>query len=62
MPYVIGDFDWTAWDYIGETGIGKIITQISRVWGSMHYILAKLPTAEISIFLETADQSLIGEN
>ena len=24
LPYVIGDFDWTAWDYIGETGIGKI--------------------------------------
>ena len=24
LPYVIGDFDWTAWDYIGETGLGKI--------------------------------------
>ncbi len=24
LPYVIGDFDWTAWDYLGETGIGKI--------------------------------------
>jgi len=22
LPYVIGDFDWTAWDYLGETGIG----------------------------------------
>lgn len=22
LPYVIGDFMWTAWDYIGETGIG----------------------------------------
>lgn len=22
LPYVIGDFQWTAWDYIGETGIG----------------------------------------
>ncbi|MBR3504275.1 MAG: DUF4982 domain-containing protein [Clostridia bacterium] len=22
-PYVIGDFTWTAWDYIGEAGIGK---------------------------------------
>lgn len=21
-PHVIGDFDWTAWDYLGETGIG----------------------------------------
>lgn len=24
LPYVIGDFAWTAWDYLGETGIGKI--------------------------------------
>lgn len=23
MPYVIGDFTWTAYDYIGEAGIGK---------------------------------------
>ncbi len=22
LPYVIGDFDWTAWDYLGEAGIG----------------------------------------
>ncbi len=22
-PWVIGDFTWTAWDYIGEAGIGK---------------------------------------
>ncbi|GKH34695.1 DUF4982 domain-containing protein [Muricomes sp. OA1] len=21
-PYVIGDFMWTAWDYLGETGVG----------------------------------------
>lgn len=25
LPYVIGDFTWTAWDYIGEAGIGKSI-------------------------------------
>lgn len=23
-PQLIGDFAWTAWDYLGETGIGKI--------------------------------------
>lgn len=22
LPYVIGDFSWTAWDYLGEAGIG----------------------------------------
>ena len=21
-PYLIGDFMWTAWDYLGEAGIG----------------------------------------
>ena len=25
LPYVIGDFTWTAWDYIGEAGIGKAL-------------------------------------
>ncbi len=24
LPRVIGDFSWTAWDYLGEAGIGKI--------------------------------------
>ena len=24
LPNLIGDFDWTAWDYLGEAGIGKI--------------------------------------
>jgi beta-galactosidase len=23
LPYVIGDFCWTAWEYIGEAGVGK---------------------------------------
>jgi beta-galactosidase len=24
LPYLIGDFDWTAFDYLGEAGIGKV--------------------------------------
>ena len=24
LPYVIGDFSWTAWDYLGEAGIGSV--------------------------------------
>ena len=24
LPYVIGDFTWTAWDYLGEAGIGLV--------------------------------------
>lgn len=23
-PHVLGDFSWTAWDYLGEAGIGKV--------------------------------------
>lgn len=25
LPYVIGEFTWTAWDYIGEAGVGKTL-------------------------------------
>ncbi|MFC6261319.1 glycoside hydrolase family 2 protein [Levilactobacillus fujinensis] len=24
-PYVLGDFSWTAWDYLGETGVGRLV-------------------------------------
>ncbi len=27
LPYVIGDFIWTAWDYRGESGIGHTVQQ-----------------------------------
>ena len=39
-PWVIGDFTWTAWDYIGEAGIGKASfyepgdPRIGNPWGS----------------------------
>ena len=23
-PYLLGDFSWTAWDYLGESGLGRI--------------------------------------
>lgn len=25
LPYVLGEFTWTAWDYLGEAGIGKTL-------------------------------------
>ncbi len=25
LPYVLGEFTWTAWDYIGEAGLGKAV-------------------------------------
>lgn len=24
LPYAIGDFTWTSWDYIGESGLGRV--------------------------------------
>ena len=39
-PWVIGDFTWTAWDYIGEAGIGKATfyepgdPRIGNPWGA----------------------------
>jgi beta-galactosidase len=39
-PWVIGDFTWTAWDYIGEAGIGKATfyepgdSRIGNPWGA----------------------------
>ena len=38
-PWVIGEFTWTAWDYIGEAGIGKATfyepgdSRIGNPWG-----------------------------
>jgi len=31
-PYVIGDFVWTAWDYLGESGIGHTSFE-GEAWG-----------------------------
>ena len=25
LPHVIGDFTWTGWDYLGESGIGRVV-------------------------------------
>lgn len=39
LPYVIGDFGWTAWDYLGEAGIG--VVHYGELDGSSFY--AKYP-------------------
>ena len=41
LPYVIGDFDWTAWDYLGETGIGAVA--YGDETGPMGMMYAKYP-------------------
>lgn len=35
--YVSGDFVWTAWDYIGESGIGHIVYDKAETRGLMPY-------------------------
>ncbi len=41
LPYVIGDFDWTAWDYLGEAGIGG--TGYGEATGPMGMMYAPYP-------------------
>ena len=37
LPYVIGDFSWTAMDYLGEAGIGN--TQVVQAEENVHYFM-----------------------
>lgn len=32
LSYVIGDFTWTAWDYLGECGVGKVDYDENATW------------------------------
>ena len=32
-PNVAGDFVWTSWDYLGESGIGKVEYDVQNGWG-----------------------------
>ncbi|MEW1835959.1 glycoside hydrolase family 2 TIM barrel-domain containing protein [Microbacterium sp. NPDC079995] len=32
-PTVLGDFAWTAWDYLGEAGIGRVVYQDEEAGG-----------------------------
>ncbi|RAX23657.1 MULTISPECIES: glycoside hydrolase family 2 TIM barrel-domain containing protein [unclassified Actinomyces] len=43
LPYVIGDFTWTGWDYLGEAGIARPIysdDQASGMGAAYPYLLA----------------------
>lgn len=34
LPHVIGDFVWTAWDYLGEAGIGAVAVDKELTFGA----------------------------
>lgn len=46
-PYVIGDFSWTAWDYLGEAGSERFPTGKARAWAFMPIIPVRPHIAEI---------------
>ena len=54
LPYLIGDFLWTSWDYIGEAGIGKSIyttpEQARTQAGSSPFLTRILQPSHLTIF------------
>ncbi len=48
-PYLIGDFMWTAWDYLGETGLGAwAYTSDARGWNKPYpWLLADAGAMDI---------------
>lgn len=41
LPYVLGDFCWTGWDYIGEAGVGKNDYELTyQMYGPWPWYLA----------------------
>lgn len=50
LPYVLGDFCWTGWDYLGEAGIGKVTygeTTDSGFYGNWPWRIAYCGTIDI---------------
>lgn len=49
LPYLVGDFMWTAWDYLGETGIGAwAYTDDGKQFGKPYpWILAEAGALDI---------------
>lgn len=49
-PHVIGDFAWTAWDYIGEAGLGRVVYRDSpqTLAAPYPYMLAGAGTIDIT--------------
>lgn len=51
LPYVIGDFIWTAWDYIGESGLGRVASDGKATYGAPYpYHLASVGDFDICGF------------
>ncbi|MFE4834558.1 glycoside hydrolase family 2 TIM barrel-domain containing protein [Arthrobacter sp. NPDC056691] len=54
LPWVIGDFQWTGWDYIGEAGISVIrYGEPRRLFLPYPALLAGTPVVDITGHLQT---------
>lgn len=59
-PYVIGDFCWTAWDYLGEAGIGEIVHTKEPKPQTSFYGNWPWRTAAVGVFDLIGDEMPIG--
>ncbi len=61
LPYVIGDFSWTGWDYIGEAGLAakEYGTTKRSIYHPYPALLAGEPVIDITGFRQT--QSYVNE-
>jgi beta-galactosidase len=51
LPYVIGDFIWTAWDYLGEAGLGRVVSDGKPTYAAPYpYYLAHVGDFDICGF------------
>ena len=50
LPYLIGDFVWCGWDYIGESGVGKVDYNFEKskgIYGPFPWYLANVGDFDI---------------
>ena len=60
LPYVIGDFTWTGWDYIGEAGYGAVrYDERRQIYAPWPALLAGMPVIDITGHRQT--QSYLNE-
>lgn len=59
-PYIVGDFCWTAWDYLGESGIGDIDHNAEPKGPTDFYGDWPWKTAAVGVFDLIGDETPIG--
>jgi beta-galactosidase len=57
LPYLIGDFVWTALDYLGEAGIGREFYEGENTWGASGWPWTVANCGDLDICYEKRPQS-----